>query len=126
QPEAERPRPGAADLEEFPALSAEPDPEWAEPLQKPRPFAEQATDGDDENGDEQQVGGAPLARRRAAAEHPRDEQRARDIGAGDPEDGELQMPSAQEVAGQKDGEVDAVEAAGIGAVGGDAAADQGL
>src|SRR5215469_11125440 len=60
------------------------------------------------------------------AEHAGDEQGTTDIGCGNPQNRELQMPGAQQVAGQELGEVDAIEAAGIGAVMRDTAADQSL
>jgi len=49
--------PGAADLEIFPALVAEPEPRLAQQLQDAGPFPEQAADGDEYDGGEQQVNG---------------------------------------------------------------------
>jgi hypothetical protein len=72
------------------------------------------------------VNGAALPGGLAAAEHARDEQGTADISGGDPQDRQLQMPGAQEVAGQEPGEIDAVEATRIGAVMRHTAADQSL
>jgi hypothetical protein len=63
-------------------------------LQQPRPFAQQAADCDDENGDEKQIYCTALARWFAATKGPRDEKRTGDIGSGDPEDRKLKMPGA--------------------------------
>ena len=124
--DGEQDLPGAADLEIFPALVAEPEPRLAQPLQDAGPFAEQAADRDDDDGGEQQMDGAALPGRLAAAQHAGDEQRTADIGGRDPQDGELQMPGAQQVARQERGQIDAVEVAGLGAVMRDAAADERL
>src|SRR5271163_1815901 len=92
--------PKTADLEIFPALVAEPEPGVAQPLKEPGPLAEQAPDNDHQERGEQQVTGAALPGGLAAAEHARDEQSAADISGSDPQDRELQMPGAQQVAGQ--------------------------
>ena len=93
-------------------------------LQDAGPFAEQAADRDEDDGAEQQMDGTALPGRLVAAQHAGDEQRAADIGRRDPEDGELQMPGAQQIARQERRQIDAEEVAGLGAVMRDAAADQ--
>jgi hypothetical protein len=107
-------------------LIAKPEPGTAQPAKEPGPLAEQATDNDHEKSGEQQVNGAALPGGLATAEHARDEQGAADISGGDPQDRKLQMPSAQQVAGQQLGQIDAIEAPGIGSVMRDTTADQRL
>jgi len=67
-----------------------------------------------------------LPGRLVAAQHAGHEQRTTDIGGCDPQDGELDMPDAQQVARQECGKVQAEEVAGLGPVMGDAAADESL
>src|SRR5215831_3521151 len=118
--------PKAADLEEFPTLVAEPEPGAAQPLKEPRPFAKQAPDNHHAESREKQVNRAALPGRLPAAEQSRDKQGTADISGGDPQDRELQMPSAQQVARQESCQIDAIETAGIGSVMRDATADQRL
>src|SRR5262245_31330361 len=108
--------PEAADLEEFPALVAEPEPGIAQPLKEPCPLAEQAADDDYEKSTEQQVNSAALPGRLPAAEQARDKQGTADISGGYPQDRELQMPGAQQVARQESRQIDAIETARIGSV----------
>src|SRR5499427_7934762 len=64
--------PEAADLEEFPALVAKPEPGIAQPVKEPCPLAEQAADNHHKKSAEQQVNGAALPSGLAAAEQSRD------------------------------------------------------
>ena len=70
------------------------------------------------------AGGEPA--RLVGAQRAAEEQRGGDIGGGDPEDRRLQMPGAQQVAREDAFQLEAVEAARIGAVMRDRAADQRL
>src|SRR6516225_9324771 len=72
------------------------------------------------------MSGGPLSGGLAPAEHAGDKQGTPDISGSDPQDRELQMPGAQQVAGQEPGQIDAVEAPRIGSVMRDTAADQRL
>src|SRR5215813_9134107 len=114
------------DVEKFPALIAEPEPGTAQPLKEPRPLAKQTSDNDHEESGEQQVNRAALPGGFAAAKHAGDKQGTAHVSGGDPQDCELQMPGAQQVAGQEPGQIDAVEAPRIGSVMRDATADQRL
>ena len=126
QADGQQDLPGAAELEEFPALIAEPEPERTEPLQQAGPFAQQAADGDHDDGDKEQVDAQSLPGGFGSAEHARHVKRAADIGRRDPENRQLQMPGSQQVAGQVCGKVDAVEIARLGPVVRHGAADQRL
>ena len=122
--DGEQDLPGAAELEILPALVAEPEPRLAQQLGDAGPFAEQAADRDEDDGAEQKMDGGALPGRLVAAQHAGDEQRAADIGRRDPEDGELQMPGAEQIARQERGQIDAEEVAGLGAVMRDATAER--
>ena len=100
--------------------------ESAEPLMHSGEFAEQAPDDDQYERREQDVYPPRLRARLGATDDRREEQSAGYIGCGDPEDRELQMPGAQNLAGQNRREIKSVEAARVGAVVRRAAADQGL
>src|SRR5215831_4547589 len=76
--------PKTPDLEEFPALIAEPEPGTAQPLKEPHPLAKQTSDNDHEESGEQQVNGAALPGGFAAAKHAADKQGTAHISGGDP------------------------------------------
>ena len=67
-----------------------------------------------------------LPARLGAADERREEEAARHPGGGDPEDGELEVPGAQQVVGEAAREVEAVEGARLDAVVGEGAAGEGL
>ncbi len=72
------------------------------------------------------MNGKALPGRLVAAQHAGDEQRAADIGGRNPEDSELQMPGAQQIARQERRQIEAEEIAGLGTVMCDASADEDL
>ena len=130
QPEAEahgqNHLPEASQFEKFPALVTEPHPQGTEQLVDAQDFAQQAAHHQHDQGPEEQVDAHGVAARFGLTEGGGQQQAAGHIAGGDPEQGQLQVPGAQDVAGQVLGQVDAVEIAGIGPVVRQGAADHDL
>ena len=122
--------PAAAQLQILPALMAKPEPQVGPPLRQQlphaRPFPQHAAHHHRDQRAKQHVHTSFLARRVAPAQGGRQKQRARHISRGNPEQGQLQMPGAQQIAGQPQRQVDAVKVARVGPVMRYSAAHEGL
>ena len=107
--------PGAAQVKILPALMAEPEPEIAQRLIHAEQFAEQTAQRHDDQRGKENVDAFDLALG-FAAQHRSEEEAASHVSGRDPEDRQLQMPGAQDVARQQARQVEAVEGARLDAV----------
>jgi hypothetical protein len=106
--------PEAAEVEVLEPLQAED--RAGEPVMHPGQLAEQAAEHDHGQGPEQGEGERRLTARLAARDHRREEDPGGDERGGDEEDRELHVPGADQVEGERLGDVDAEEALEVGAI----------
>ena len=108
--------PPPPEVEILPSLVAEPEPPLSRQLEDPEHFAEQTAEDDDREGGKKEVDPTGLPFWLAFAEGCREKKAAPHIAGGDPENGRLQMPGAEDIAGKKSGEVQPVKGSRIGPV----------
>ena len=111
--------PEAAQVQILAALVTEPEPVLTQLVVHSKPFPAQTAEHHDGQGAQQDDDAGPLALGLTTAHERGEEEATGHPGGGDPENGQLQVPGADDVAGQECRKIKTVEGAGIGAVVGD-------
>ncbi len=93
----------------FPTLVAQPEPEITQLVVYPKPFSNQAAAHNGHQRGEKDIDPNVLPGSIFAAEEGREEKRSRHVRGRNPEDRQLQMPGAHQVARQDRGQVNAIE-----------------
>ncbi len=101
--------PESAEFEKLPSLVAKPLPQVSEQLVDAQDFPDEAPHHQDDQGPEQDMHAGDMPARLPRTQGGCQKEATRDIGRGDPEKRQLQMPGAQDVAGQKLGQVEPVK-----------------
>ena len=89
--------PRAPQVEVFPPLMSDPEPEGTEHLPDPEHLSYEAAQRDEYEGGKEKVDAQRLSSRLLASQGARQEEPSRDIGGRDPEDGKLKVPRAEHV-----------------------------